>query len=76
MKALDAKVGQLIKTNYGMATVMNFLAPKSIACVLVTYLPELKAPRRGCKIGEWIYIRGFDFDEAIIVADTLEVTSE
>lgn len=72
MKPLSVKVGDLVKSPYGLVTVMSFLAPKSIACVIV-------APRNW-KVGtpahkqygqgKWVYLRGFDFDASEVVCET------
>jgi len=73
MKALDVKLGQLIKTEYGLATVRVFYAPKSIGCIIVATDPKFNPGSQGFKIygqGEWIYIRGFDFDEAEIISES------
>ncbi len=39
MKAKNIKLGQLIKTQYGLATIMKIWAPKSISCILVGQNP-------------------------------------
>ena len=65
MKALDVKLGQLIKTEWGFATVMKFFAPMSIGCIIVT--PFTKAKR--FQQGDWIYLRGLDFHQAEIVTN-------
>ena len=73
MKAKHAKLGQLIKTEYGLATIRVFYAPKSIGCVIVTKNPKYKPGSPGFKKygqGEWIYIRGFDFDKAEIISES------
>jgi hypothetical protein len=73
MKALDVKIGQLIKTEYGLATVMKFWAPKSISCIIVTRDPKFKPGSPGHERygqGEWINIRGFDFDKAEIISES------
>lgn len=68
MKAHDVKIGQLIKTEYGLATVMKFFAPKSIGCIIVTSFARPGTPGYNMyKQGEWIYIQGWDFDQAEIV---------
>ena len=72
MKALDVKIGQLIKTEYGLLTVMKFWAAKSIGCVVVATNPKFKPGSPGYKKygqGKWIYIQGFDFDKAEIIAN-------
>ena len=71
MKALDVKIGQLIRTEYGLATVVKFWAPKAISCIIVTPNPKFKPGSPGYKRyaqGEYINIVGFDFDKAEIVA--------
>lgn len=73
MKALDVKIGQLIKTEYGFGTVMKFWAPKMISCIIVARNPKFKPGSPGYKNyapGEWIYIRGFDFDKAEIISES------
>ena len=69
MIARDVRVGQLIKTRYGLATVMKFWAPASIGCIIVTsfYRPGTPGYKK-FKQGEWINIQGFDFDKAEIIA--------
>jgi hypothetical protein len=70
MKASNVKLGQLIKTEYGLATVMKFWAPKSISCIIVATNPKFKPGSPGYKQyaqGEWINIQGFDFDKAEII---------
>lgn len=69
MKARDVKVGHLVKTPYGLATVMKFFAPAFIACVIVT--SKYKPGTPGYKMygqGEWIYLRGIDLDKSEIIA--------
>jgi len=71
VKALDVKIGQLIRTEYGLATVMKFWAPKAISCVIVVTDPKFKPGSPGHKRygqGTWINIVGFDFDKAEIIA--------
>lgn len=68
MKSRDVKIGQLIKTQYGLATVMKFFAPKSIGCIIVTSFYKPGTPGyKNFSQGEWIYIQGFDFDKAEIL---------
>ena len=72
MKAMNVRIGQLIKTEYGLATVMKFWAPKSISCIVITTDPKFKPGSPGYKRyaqGEWIYIQGFDFDKAEIISE-------
>jgi len=59
MKARDVKIGQLIKTEYGLATVMRFFAPKSIGCVLVTsfYRPGNSSKENGSTFRVLILIK-------------------
>ena len=71
MKISDAKIGQLIKTEYGLATIISFNAPKSVSCIIVSRDPRYQPGSPGYKrygVGEWIYIQGFDFDKAKIIA--------
>ena len=73
MKAMDVKLGQLIKTEYGLATVRVFYACKSIGCIIVATDPKFKPGSPGFKKygqGEWIYIRGYDFDKAEIISES------
>jgi len=70
MKALEVKIGQQIKTEYGLATVMKFWAPRFIGCIIVATDPKYKPGSPGHKKyaqGVWINIRGFDFDKAEII---------
>ena len=72
MNPRNVKVGQLVKTPYGLATVMKFLAPKFIACVIVgpnKWKPGTVAYKRYGQ-GEWIYIRGFDFEASEIIDES------
>ena len=71
MKAKDVRLGQLIKTEYGLLTVMKFWALKSIGCMVVARDPKYKPGSPGYKRyaqGEWVYIQGLDFEKAEIVA--------
>jgi hypothetical protein len=61
----EAKVGQLIRTEYGLVTIMKFFAPKYVGCVVVN--KETRSLRADIKVGEWIYIQGYDFDKAEII---------
>jgi len=73
MKALDVKIGQLVKTDYGLATVMKIWAPKSIGCVIVATDPKYKPGSPGYITygqGEWITIQGWDFDKAEIISES------
>ena len=73
MKARDVRVGQLIKTEYGLATVMKFWALKSVSCIIVATDPKYKPGSPGYKRyaqGEWINIQGFDFDKAEIISES------
>ena len=65
MKAADARVGQLLKTNHGLVTIVKFFAPAFIGCIVVS---KGEGDYATPKIGEWIYLRGFDFTEAEIIA--------
>lgn len=65
MKAKDARVGQLLKTNRGLVTVMKFFAPAFIGCIVVS---KGKKDYVKPKIGEWLYLRGFDLEQAEVVA--------
>ena len=65
MKAKDARVGQLLKTNYGFVTIIKFFAPACIGCIVVS---KSKKDYIKPKIGEWIYLRGLDLERAEIVA--------
>jgi len=65
MKASDARVGQLIKTSHGLATIMKFFAPAFIGCVIIS---KGKKDYVEPKIGEWLYLRGFDLQQAEIIA--------
>jgi hypothetical protein len=72
MKALDTKVGQLIKTDFGLATIIKFWAPKSVSCIIVTRDTRWKPGSPGYERyaqGELINIRGFDFDAAEILSE-------
>ena len=73
MKPLDVKIGQLIKTDVGLATVMSFNAPKSVSCIIVATDPKYKPGSPGYRRyaqGTWIYIQGFDFDKAEIISES------
>ena len=63
MKANEARIGQLVKTEWGFATIMEFFAPEHIGCIIVT--PFTKAKR--FQQGKWIYLRGLDLEEAEII---------
>ena len=66
MKPLDVQLGDLVKTSVGLVTVMKFLAPKFVACIIVhPRYPQRERYRQG----EWIYLRGLDFDEAEIITE-------
>ena len=72
MKAMDVRVGMLIKTEYGLATVMKFWAPKSISCIIVATDPKFKPGSPGYKKyaqGVWINIGALDFDRAEIISE-------
>ena len=66
MKPRDVRLGQLVKTRHGLATVMKFFAPASIGCIIVS-----KGTKDYSKplVGEWIYLRGLDLEETEIIAD-------
>ena len=65
MKAKDARVGQLLKTNYGFVTIIKFFAPACIGCIVVS---KSEKDYIKPKIGEWIYLRGLDLERAEVVA--------
>lgn len=65
MKARNAKVGQLLKTSWGYVTIVKFFAPSCIGCIIVS---KSKEDYTAFKIGEWIYLRGFDLEQAEIIA--------
>jgi|TARA_R110001583_G_scaffold5598_11_gene30127 hypothetical protein len=69
MKPLEVKVGDLVSTEYGLARVMKFLAPAFISCVILTsrYKPGTPGYKKFGQ-GEWIYLRGLDFDRAKVIA--------
>ncbi|HIK67360.1 MAG TPA: hypothetical protein EYF95_05270 [Flavobacteriales bacterium] len=64
MKPSEVNVGDLIITEYGLARVMEFLAPAFISCVIVT--PTGIA---GADQGEWIYLRGYNLEKAKLVTE-------
>jgi len=64
MKAIDIKIGQLIKTRLGLATVMSFFAPAHIGCIIVSPYTKAKRFQQGC----WIYLRGLDLEQVEIIA--------
>ena len=57
MKPADVKIGDLVKTDHGLARVMKFFAPALIGCVLLD----------GKDQGSWIYLRGHDLNTAEII---------
>ena len=63
MKASNIRVGDLIKTNYGLATVMKFFAPSHIGCVIIA--PYTK--NINMQLGDWIYLRGLDLQDAKVI---------
>ena len=65
MKAKDARVGQLLKTGWGYATIVKFFAPSCIGCIIVSKANE---DYTALKVGEWLYLRGLDLEEAEIIA--------
>ena len=66
MKACDVKIGQLVKTQWGYATVMKFFAPAHIGCIIVTpFFPKSKR----WETGSWIYLRGLDLDETEVISE-------
>lgn len=65
MKAKNARVGQLLKTGWGYATIVKFFAPSCIGCIIVW---KSKDSYRAFKVGDWIYLRGLDLEEAEIIA--------
>ena len=69
MHPLNVKVGDLVNSPYGLVTVMKFIAPKFIACVIVgpnKWKPGSVAHKRYGQ-GEWVYLRGFDFEASEVV---------
>tara|TARA_Y100000593_G_C4300918_1_gene333313 strand:- start:2200 stop:2406 length:207 start_codon:yes stop_codon:yes gene_type:complete len=66
MKPKDIRLGQLLKTEHGLATVMKFFAPACIGCIVVS--KESKSYKLP-KIGEWIYLRGYDLEKAEIISE-------
>ena len=73
MKAGEAKIGQLIKTPYGLATIMAINAPEYISCIVVQRDPKYKPGSPGYKRyaqGIWLYIRGFDFLSSEVVSES------
>ncbi len=65
MKSSEVKIGDLISTDFGLLQVMKFIAPAFVACVVLT--PNENRWRQKEGQGEWVYIRGLDFDRAEIV---------
>ena len=68
MKACDVRVGQLIKTEWGLATVMKFFAPGYIGCVIINPFPYVKS--KHFQPGSWIYLRGLDLEQAEIISES------
>ena len=68
MKPIDVSVGDLISTEYGLARVMQFIAPAFISCVILTSKYKPGTPGyESYGQGEWIYLRGYDFDRATVI---------
>ena len=57
MHPSKVKVGDLIKTEYGLAQVMKFFAPAFVGCIILN----------GKEQGLWIYLRGYDLDRAELI---------
>jgi len=57
MHPAEIKVGDLIKTEFGLAQIMKFFAPAFIGCVV------LEGPDQG----SWIYLRGFNLEKAELI---------
>ena len=67
MKANEIKIGQLLSTEYGLATVIKFFAPAYIGCIIVSKKEkDYKEP----KLGEWIYLRGLDLEKSEVISET------
>ena len=68
MKVGEVKVGDLISTEYGLARVMKFGAPAMVCCIILTskYEPGTHGYKNYGQ-GEWIYLRGLDFDRAEVI---------
>ena len=57
MHPSEIKIGDLIRTEYGLGHVMKFFAPAYIGVVLLD----------GKEAGTWVYLRGYDLDKAELV---------
>ena len=64
MKPVDIRLGQLIKTRWGLAVVQKFFAPAYIGCIIINPSTDVTQFQQG----DWIYLRGLDLDEAKIIS--------
>ena len=56
---MKMKKGYLIKTEYGMAHVTKVWAEKCVSALILS----------GPRLGEWIYLRGLDFERAEVISE-------
>ena len=59
MKLSEVKVGDLISTEWGLARVMEILAPAFCSCIIVSSTGRDKTSQ-----GDWIYLRGLALERA------------
>jgi hypothetical protein len=54
------KVGDLIKTEYGLVHVTKVWASKCVSGIILT----------GTQRGEWVYLRGLDFERSEVISES------